>query len=315
MIVLFIASGNSSNGISPIVRAQGKSLQRVGVDVTYFPILGKGLKGYLKNVHPLERHIKKNKYDIIHAHYSLSALVASLAGCRPLVVSLMGSDIRLGFIFSYAVKISAFCLWDALIVKSADMLNHIGLKKSTIIPNGVDLAHFKPEDKKGAQGRLGWNRAKEHVLFAANPTIAVKNFELLENALVSMDNGDQMDCHVLGNIAHQDIPTHMNAADVVVLTSLREGSPNVVKEAMACNCPIVATDVGDVRWVVGDTPGCYVSSFDPADVADKLMQALMFAQLHGKTNGRDRIVSLGLDSETVARKIMDVYNEALEKSA
>src|SRR4030042_4531165 len=102
---------------------------------------------------------------------------------------------------------------------------------------------------------------------------------------------------------------YLNAADVLLLTSFHEGSPNVIKEAMACNCPVVSTDVGDVRWVVGNTSGYYISSFDPGELAEKIKLAIVFREKHRQTNGRDRISELGLDSETVAKKIIDVYKK------
>jgi glycosyltransferase involved in cell wall biosynthesis len=92
-----------------------------------------------------------------------------------------------------------------------------------------------------------------------------------------------------------------------------EGSPNVIKEAMACNCPIVATDVGDIRWVLGETEGCYISSFDTKEFADKIRLALKYSETVGRTNGMKRIQELGLDSETIAKRIIDIYKKALNK--
>jgi teichuronic acid biosynthesis glycosyltransferase TuaC len=313
--VLFVSSGNSEKGISPIVKAQGESLRRFGVDVEYFTIVGKGVKGYLKNVLPLRAHIKKNNYDIVHAHYSLSALTATLAGYRPLVVSLMGSDIRLGLVIKYAVIISSRFFWSALIVKSQDMLNNIIIKNSAIIPNGVDAALFKPIEQSIALEKLGWDKNKKHILFAANPVREVKNFQLLEKAYEKMIWPDQTQLHVLEDISHQEIPVHMNASDVAVLTSLWEGSPNVVKEAMACNCPVVATDVGDIAWLFGEESGHYLTSFESEDVAAKLSKALDFAEKHGRTKGRERIVELGLDAESVAKRIIKVYESVLDNNA
>lgn len=101
---------------------------------------------------------------------------------------------------------------------------------------------------------------------------------------------------------------HHNAADVVLLTSLWEGSPNAIKEAMACNCPVVSTDVGDVREVIGNTEGCYISSFEPRDVAKKIQMALDFSK---RTNGKQSIIELGLDSKTVANKIINIYTKVI----
>ena len=94
MNILFVSSGNSKTGISPIIKNQGESLINSGANVTFFTIKGKGIIGYLKNVLPLKRLLRKNEYDVVHAHYSMSAFVATLSGAKPLMVSLMGSDVK-----------------------------------------------------------------------------------------------------------------------------------------------------------------------------------------------------------------------------
>jgi glycosyltransferase involved in cell wall biosynthesis len=115
-------------------------------------------------------------------------------------------------------------------------------------------------------------------------------------------------------VAHNDVPKYLNEADVLVFPSYMEGSPNVIKEAMACNCPIVSTDVGDVSWVFGKTKGCYLASFDPADFAEKLKEAISFAQTKGRTKGRQRIVNLSLDMATVAKRLKSIYNKCITKT-
>ena len=151
-------------------------------------------------------------------------------------------------------------------------------------------------------------------MFAASPARTVKNFKLFEKALEHVDPDNRIETHILKNIPHKDIPKYLCASDAVVLTSRWEGSPNIIKEAMACNCPVVATDVGDVAWLFGDEPGHFLTRFEPADVAEKIRESLDFAERHGRTRGRERIRKLGLDSETIALKLMDVYSDVLEKS-
>jgi len=126
-------------------------------------------------------------------------------------------------------------------------------------------------------------------------------------------NDSQVELIILNGINHVEIPKYLNSADVLLVTSLWEGSPNIIKEAMACNCPIVSTNVGDVEWVIGNTEGCYLTTFNPQDVAKKIKLALQYAKEKGRTRGRDRIIELGLESEIVARKLINVYEGVLDK--
>ena len=310
MKVLFVSSGNSINGISPIIKNQGESLIRQGVDLTYFIIKGKGIKGYLKNIKPLRELNKGNNFDLIHAHYSMSAFVASLAGAKPLVVSLMGSDVKSERYFKSIIKMFNKLFWSKIIVKSEDMKQSLGINSVEIIPNGVDFDKFKLKNQQECKNQLGWDLSKKQILFVANPSRYEKNFNLA-NAAFDILSDTNIELKVLKDVPNELMPVYHNAADIVLLTSLWEGSPNVIKEAMACNVPIVSTDVGDVKAVIGNTEGCYITSFDPKDVAKKIKMALEFAKIKGRTKGRERLNELGLDSESVAKRIIGVYEKVL----
>jgi len=309
MNILFISSGNSKAGISPIVKNQGESLKKLGIEVDYFTIKGKGIKGYLKNVKPLKKYLKQNRFDVVHAHYSMSAFVASLAGAKPLVVSLMGSDVKSGAFYKLFIRAFHLLLWDGIIVKSKDMRHSLGVKDVRIIPNGVDLEMFKPINRQDCKLKLGWDTDKKHILFAANPQRKEKNFGLAEKAFQLLSH-QNIALKKLLDVPNTQMPFYHNAADVVLLTSRWEGSPNVIKEAMACNIPIVSTDVGDVKEVIGKTEGCYITSFNPEDVADKIKKALAFGK---RTTGRNDIKHL--ESSIIAKKIISVYNKAIDDHA
>jgi teichuronic acid biosynthesis glycosyltransferase TuaC len=304
--VLFVCSGNSDNGISPITLNQGDSLENQGIILSYFTIKEKGIKGYLKAIPQLRRILKKNDYDVIHAHFSLSAFVASLAGAKRTVVSLMGSDIESGALYNFAIKFFNRWFWSTLIVKSQRMYHAIKIKDAVVIPNGVNLNVFKVITKNVALKKLGWDVSKTHILFGANPDRPEKNFKLAKEAFELLSNLN-LELHFLNNIKNEDMPLYYNASDVVILTSLWEGSPNIIKEAMACNRPIVATDVGDIKWLLDDLKGCYISNFDGKYLSNCIKKAMEFSDHTQSIKGIEQLRKLELNSELVAERLKKIY--------
>ena len=307
MKVLFISSGNTKSGISPIIKNQGESLKAEGIELEYFTIKGGGIKGYFKAITTLREYLKNNTYDVVHAHYWLSAIVASLAGAKPMVVSLMGNNIKGKAWFRWVIYFFHHLSWSKTIVKSKDMYDSFRQKGVAIIPNGIDMSRFQPIDKEIALAETGWDRTKKHILFTSNPKRVEKNFKLAKEAFDFIED-ESLELHYLVDIANEKIPYYYNAASVVILTSLWEGSPNAIKETMACNIPIVSTNVGDVKDVLSKTKGCYLSSFNHQEFASDIKKALSFGK---RTTGRADIAHL--KSELVATKIIDIYNNVKGK--
>jgi glycosyltransferase involved in cell wall biosynthesis len=309
MKVLFLSSGNSG-ALSAIVKAQADSLRAMGLDVTNELIIGKGLLGYLKNIPQVRKKMKEHNYDIVHAHYSFCGFVATLSGAKNTVVSLMGSDVKAKGSMKRLIKLFVTFSWKQTIVKSKDMQISCGLKNAHIIPNGVDTQRFTPGAKYESMRRLGWDPEKQHVLFAASGSRAEKNFPLAKAAFDLLD-ASAIELHTLEKVPFAEIALWHTAADVVFLTSKYEGSPNVIKEAMACSRPIVATDVGDIAEVFGDTEGCYLAEPDAVQLSKKLKEALAFS--HSHTSGAERIRALKLDSVSIAHKLHHLYRSVLER--
>jgi glycosyltransferase involved in cell wall biosynthesis len=304
MTILFVRGGN--RGIDPITQNQGFSLINKGYDVHFFDILGKGALGYLSNVKILREQSKLLKPDIIHCHYSLSGIVAAIAMQKtPIVISFMGTDVNAASLFQkMIINFLIRFTWKEVIVKSKKMKSNLGCNKAHVIPNGVDFKNYRPIEKYEALCKLGWDSSKKHILFSSNPERPEKNYHLAESAIKIL-NDKNIEVHFLMNLSQTEMPYYYNAADCLLLTSLYEGSPNVIKEAMACNCPIVSTDVGDVRELIENIKGCFISMFEAKDLALKINEALNFNQ---RTKGSEAIKHL--DSRIIADKLIAIYKKA-----
>lgn len=309
MKVLFLRSGN--NGIDPISTRQGESLRKAGIEIYYFDITGKGLAGYLRNICPLGKFIRQTGIELIHAHYSLCGFLASLSFQRRIIItSLMGSDVLEVNRFTLMVtRIYARYLWAITIVKSSEMHKKLGVKNALVIPNGIDMDEFAPMDKTASQKELGWNTDAIHILFGSDPRRPEKNFNLAEQSLEMIKERfpeGSIKIHFLCGLQYDQIAKFYCASDLLLMTSLHEGSSNTIKEAMACNCPIVTTDVGDAREVIQGTEGCYTTTFDHRSVAKGILSAIEFGR---RTTGREKMSHMS--SVKTASQIVGLYNSLL----
>ena len=305
MKILFVGSANKrGENVSPIVQSQAESLIKEGINVVTYPVVGNGFVGYLKNIIPLSRFIRKEKPDVVHAHYSLCGYIARLATKRPIVVSIMGSFPT----NSRKRKIVKWCIrhaWNTTIVKSKRTEEQLAEKGLYVIPNGVNLELFGTLDKDEVRKRCDFEQGKQYVIFASNPQRTEKRYDLAQKAVELLEN-DKVELVPVYNQPHYILAEYITAADALILPSIQEGSPNVVKEAMACNCPVVATNVGDVKWLLDGVKGSYVAkTFEAEEISDLLKKALTFE----KSTGKERLTQIGLDSKIVANKLIQIYEQ------
>ncbi len=325
MNVLFVCSGNSDNfKVSPFIQSQGDSLVNNGISLTYFTIQNKGISGYVKAAKQLRIYLKKNRVDIIHAHYTLSAWTAVLSYSKlPIVLSLMGDDAygtyiapdKISFKSRFSILLSYLIqpFVQKIICKSKHIQSFVLNKdKSEVIPNGI-LFEDIPLSQDDFCNELSLSKDKQYVLFMGNKQDVRKNYRLIQDAIEHITT-PYVEVIAPYPIDHQTVLKYMQSVDVLVLPSFMEGSPNVVKEAMACNCPVVATDVGDVAWLFGDEPGYFLTDFNPETCAQQIDKALAFSKEKGKTKGRQRLMELGLESSEVAKKIIALYKEIIRKT-
>lgn len=312
MRVLFVSSGRQGK-VNPIIQNQGESLLRAGVEVDFFMVSGRGWRSYVKAIKPLRKRIKEGHYDVIHAHYSWTAYLASIASsglCVPMVVSLMGNDILDYWWYpGLARMVAKLKPWKEVIVKSQEMKLRVGISCAIVVPNGVNIERFGEKPKVECQEQLGWDTKKKHVLFPARKEDSRKNWPLAEGAVKMLPENIEIELHQMNGVPNDKTPIMYNAADVVVLPSFYEGSANALKEAMACNVPLVTTDMGDCRERIEGVEGCYVAkTYEVEEFAELLGRALAFG---GKIKGRERLLEDGIADFQIAERLVKIYESVI----
>jgi teichuronic acid biosynthesis glycosyltransferase TuaC len=305
MKVLIVCSGNGEV-IAPFVEEQANSLKSLGVDIDYFLIMGKGYFGYLRNFPALIRKIKSYNPTIIHAHYGLSGMLAVLQRFVPVIITFHGSDIYNGGL-EKAISMLAFKFSKYNIFVGKKLATVAGVKYNySIISCGVDMDTSVPLEKEECRKILGLNLSDKYVLFPSSFDIPVKNYKLAQLALRKLENVKVLE---LKGYSREEVNLLMNASDLLLVTSKNEGGPLVIKEALACGCPVVSTDVGDAKEVIGNLDGCYITGFSAFEISTKIRLILNSGE---RIESRNRIYELKLDTESVAKRILSIYNEILE---
>lgn len=312
--------------IGTFVEQQVLGLRHCGLDVEVMHVdrCERGMSSYFTMGAELQSRIERFQPDVVHAMYGgvLAEWVTRIVKDRPTVVSFCGSDL-LGELLSgpmrrviseYGILASYIAARRAvgIVVKSRNLEEAlpatVDRSKVRIIPNGVDLERFRPLSQVDCRNRLGWDPAKFHVLFPTNAGDPRKRLYLAQAAVDEANrSGLNAELHQLRGVRHEAVPIWLNASNVVLLTSLHEGSPNVIKEALACDIPVVSVDVGDVSERVKGIEGCYIARADAGDLGTKLG----FVGAGGaRISGRERMQALSL--EQTAQYLQSFYHEVAE---
>jgi glycosyltransferase involved in cell wall biosynthesis len=306
------------------VKSQIDSIESLGHEVEVLFINGKRSRwNYARALFKLRCLVGRRRFDIVHAHYGYSGVVALLQRRTPVTISFCGDDL-LGTPDRHGDKtLLSRCIVllgrlaahfaDGIIVKSKQMRDCLlpgDRQRAFVIPNGVDFDQFKPEDRVEARHTLGLDSNRQYVLFPSTPYERRKRVDLAESAIRNLE-GEFPDVELLV-VYHQPqelLPVYMGACDALVMTSDWEGSSNVVKEAMACNLPVVSVDAGDAWEVIDGSRHCHRTSRDPADVAEKLAAVLRSGGQ--RSNGRSKVARLELSA--VAKSVSRVYALARDR--
>lgn len=260
---------------------------------------------------------RRRRYRLVHVHGGEMALVARFFLMRPMVATYHGDDV-LGYksddgpvsresrIRSFVIRHQAG-LFSATVTQSGEMHDRLpshARSHDTIIHCGVDSERFFPMDRSDARRQLGWDDTERIALFAATkPYEPRKRIDLARAAVKHAEaNLGPIRLAIAENLPPASIPIMMNAADCLLLTSMAEGSPVVVKEALMCNLPIVATDVADVRETLADVSPSAVCSHDPAEIGAALVEVL---GSHQRSNGRSK--RSDQDHNTTVHRLSKLY--------
>ena len=304
---VLIVGNNKSGQFSPFVTEQVNALKKLGVEFDFYGVDGKGASGYLSNLSPLKKKIHQFKPDLIHAHYGLSGMLANLQRTVPVITTYHGSDVHSRGLNLSISKITArYSAYNIFVSPWLLELSNYHGENKCVIPCGVDTVTFTPIERAEARKQLGWNENEQIVLFAGAFDNEVKNSPLAQKAVSLVPNTKLME---LRGYTREQVNLLMNAANCLLMTSHREGSPVVIKEAMACGTPIVSVDVGDVKEVMSGVEGCYITAYDANDIAAYIRQTLLY---RGKTNGLQSVIEKGLSNDVVAKQILKIYQKVIE---
>lgn len=291
------------------VHDQVAALRASGIECDVFFFNGRASRwNYLRAFPRFWRQLRRGRYDLIHAHYVLAGIVARAQWGHRVVLTHHGGEVLGQPRWQAPLCRLLTPLCDETIVVTEELRRALYADDAWVIPCGVDLDRFTPRPRADARAALGLPHDKPLVLFAGEYWRPEKRFALVEAAMALVQRElPAAELILLTGKPHHVVPDHMSACDALVLTSRVEGSPMVIKEAMASNLPIVSVRVGDVPEIIGGTPGCALAASDAADVAAKLIAVLRERR---RTNGRERIAHLRHDQ--VARRVRTVYERAIE---
>lgn len=309
------------------VEQQVKGLREIGLKVEVFFVdrVGKGVSAYFQMLKPLSAALRETRPALLHVMYGgvMADRVTRWNTACPKIVTFHGSDL-LGencsgpwrkWISQYGVRCSrrAADRAQGVVVVSQRLKSAlpVGLdeQKVRVIPCGIDFERFQPMEKVACQRQLGWHERTFHVLFASNNSDPVKRPGLASAAVkVLNEAGVRAELHTLRSVTNTEVPIWMNASDVLLLTSIHEGSPTVVKEALACGVPVVSVDVGDVAERIGGIAGCHMALPEPEDLAAKLRLVQRTAD---RVSAREKIEELSL--RNTALKLESFYRDTLTR--
>lgn len=303
------------------VQEQVNGLRAAGadVDVLFVDRQTEGMKTYFRLHHPVRERVERFRPDVIHVMYGgvMAERVVARAWGRPVVVTFQGSDLlgenlsglarklisRVGIGFSLRAAGRA----DGVVIVARSLEERLPRSvdrgKIRVIPCGIDLDRFVPLEGRACRRELGWTEDTFHILASVGDPM--KRPELARAAAAALRaRGVACELHFLRGVPNADVPRWLGGSHVFLMTSLQEGSPTIVKEALACSVPVVSVDVGDVAERIDGIRGCWVAKAEATDLAEKLG---LVAARRERVDARHRLAELS--HVAVARRLLAFYAE------
>lgn len=309
---------------APFLVQHVKLLNDLGVNAQVYPFRGKkNVLNYMNAWFNIRKTSEWKNAEILHAHWGQSAFLA-LFSRKKLVITFHGSDLQ-GIVNSsgkYTIPgriLTGFSRWiaakaDYCIVVSSRLKQYLPKKIKNIktIPIGIDLKAFYPMDKDQCRESLNLKHDSRIILFVSDPKRTEKRFPLAQQAvkrLREIHPEYDLQLLVVNGVEYKKIPYYINAGDVLILTSTHEGSPTVVKEALACKVPVVSFNVGDVEERIKEIPGCYLCEDQTVDC---LVKGLEIALSHGPLLGISDVALKQIDERKNVLEIINIYAELMK---
>lgn len=293
------------------VKEQVDSLKKIGIDCDVFYCDGqnKGFKKYISYLPKLWWKAFWGSYDIIHCHHALSAVLLTLTGAplfKRVILSYQNDPTNEWGDLMYRLFNLRF---KRFIIKNPSP--YLKNRKFVYLPNGCNQDFFIPMDKTYCRKELNWNQDMHYIIYMdSNKGIRTQKRKDRFDETISLlksKYGWNVEEVVMRNVKRELVPLYLNAADLHLISSDFEGSPNSVKECMCCNTPVVSTPVGNVLEMIGDISGSYVTQgFTPEELAADCDKVLRCKE---PFVGRDKFLAKGYGMATVAERLKDIYEE------
>jgi teichuronic acid biosynthesis glycosyltransferase TuaC len=314
--------GDGSRHSMIFARRQAEALRVKGIQVQEFFLASRtSLRGLFREFRRFRSELRRFAPELVHAQFgSITALFAALAaGSRPLVITYRGSDLnpssgdslwrgRCARLLSQLAALRA----RRIVCVSAALRNRLWWRRPSVrvLPTGVPASEFRPRSRNLARRKLGWPEGVPVVLFNAGQDPRIKRLDLAFAAVaMARLRVPELRLETLdGSAPPASMPTLMNAADCLLVTSDFEGSPAVVQEGLASNLPIVSVEVGDVRERIEGVSNTRLVGRDPEAIAGALAEMVARPL---RSDGRKKVAEVSLDA--IAERVHQIYLDCMQE--